>query len=103
GHARGLVDDEQIDLGEAADRVFLAGDAANDTLVVELELVDGAALEVQPLQAIVHAADLGEELARLAEAGRDDEDARAGAAQGLDQGADGDDRRLAGLPATVEE
>ncbi len=103
GNAGGLVDDDQIDVGVAANGVLAAGEGNDAAEVLEFDLLGGAALEQAIAQDLVKEGDQAQQLLGLAMAARQDEDLGQAVEQGLDQGEDGDDGGLAGLSAAVEQ
>jgi hypothetical protein len=103
GNAGGLIDDEQMDIGEAANGVGLAGETDDAAGVFEADLVLGAALQERRADAAVEVGDLGEELGGLAQASGEEQDQGAGVVERFEHAEQGDGGRFAGLATAVEK
>ena len=102
-HARRLVEDQEMDVGVAADRLLLAGQAGDQAPVLEVDLVHRPPLdEMHAAGAEIIRGD-AEEQARLPQAGGHHQHARAGDADRFQDAQERHRRALARLPAAIEQ
>jgi hypothetical protein len=101
--ARGLVDDEHVDVGEAADGVSGTGEADDAAVGGEEQLVGIALLQEGRFEESMEVDNDAEQLGGLAEAAREEKDQGAGFEESLVEAEDGDDGGFAGLARAIEQ
>ncbi len=103
-HARSFVDQQQGDIGEAANGGFAARQSDDASAIGQGERDGVVAITArEDAELAQEAAGFADELGRLASRWRGDDGERLGVVERLMDGADGDGGGLAPLAATVEE